>query len=40
MHGAKCFKTKEVIGGEGLAFCGIAAGIDTTSLKKMLDDFR
>jgi len=40
MHGAKCFKTKEVTGGERLDFCGTAAGIDTTSLKKMLDDFR
>ena len=40
MHRAKRFKTKEVIGGERLAFCGTAVGIDTTSLKEMLDDFR
>lgn len=40
MHGAKCFKTQEVTGGERLDFCGAAAGINTTSLKEMLDDPR
>ena len=40
MHGAKCFKTKEMTGGERLDFCGTAAGIDTISLKEVFHNFR